>query len=57
MQGNLTAPILIKLTQEDSDYLTMFSIQADCTPGQLARYVIRKFIHEKLKEAPAQQGA
>ena len=58
MQGNLTAPILIKLTKEDSDYLSDMSVEADCTPGQLARYFIRVAIHKKLKEikeAPEQK--
>ena len=56
MQGNLTAPILIKLTKEDADLLTSFATQAECTPGQLARYWIRVKIHEKLKEAPEAAG-
>jgi hypothetical protein len=52
MQGNLTAPILIKLTKTDADILNSLAEKSDCTPGQLARYFIRKAIHEKIKEAP-----
>jgi len=49
---NLTASIFIHLTPEDKGYLQILSQQADCRPEQLARYFIRKMIHEKLSGAP-----
>jgi len=58
MQGNLTAPILIKLTKEDSDKLISLSINYDCTPGQLARYAVRKFIFDDRHQIEApKEGA
>ena len=54
MPGNLTAPILIKLTIEDAEILKKLAVEAECTPGQLARYAVRVFIHRKLKDKNAE---
>ena len=56
MTGNLTAPILIKLTKEDAALLNDLAEKADCTPGQLARYFIRKAIHDLQEKAPVTIG-
>jgi hypothetical protein len=45
-----------RLTETDNNLLNTFAEEIGCTPAQLGRYAIRKFIHEKLKEAPEQNG-
>jgi hypothetical protein len=47
---NLSEVIPVRLTKEDFDLLHTISEDIDIKPGQLARYAIRKMLHEKLKE-------
>ena len=44
-----------RLTVTDDSLLKTFAEEIGCTPAQLGRFAIRKFLHEKLKEAPEQK--
>lgn len=50
---DLTASLFLHMAPEDLGHLKILAEQADCKPQQLARYFIRKAIHEKLTGAPA----
>jgi hypothetical protein len=58
----ITAPeplpikFVTRLTETDSTILNSLAEQIGCTPAQLGRYAIRKYIHEKIKEAPEIAG-
>ncbi len=46
----------IDLTAEDSKAIETLAEQANVTTTQLIRYVLRRFINEKLKENPSLVG-
>lgn len=56
MNEPLPVKFVTRLTETDDALLQTFAEQIGCTPAQLARYAIRKFLHEKLKEAPEVTG-
>jgi TRAP-type C4-dicarboxylate transport system substrate-binding protein len=49
--GPITEPIWTRLTPEDHAAFTELASQAECTVAQLARYALRRFLAEKIKEA------
>ena len=47
---NLSQVLPVRLTKDDFDLLHTISEDIDIKPSKLARYEIRKMLHEKLKE-------
>lgn len=54
--NRLSQTFPVRLTEEDYNLLHSIAEKAEIKPGQLARYAIRKMLHEKLKELPASIG-
>lgn len=49
----LTEKFPVRLTKDDYDLLHSTAKAIEVTPGQLARYAIRKFLCEKTKDIPS----
>jgi hypothetical protein len=56
IMNKLTQTFPVRLTEEDFAHLHNLAKESDIKPGQLARYAIRRMIHEKLKESPLSEG-
>jgi hypothetical protein len=52
MTEKLTIPLLVRLMPGDQAHLEELAKISECTVPQLARYYIRKAIHEQLKTLP-----
>jgi hypothetical protein len=52
----LPIKFVTRLTENDDALIRTFANEIGCTPSQLARYAIRKYLHEKIKEAPEVTG-
>ena len=52
----LPVRFVTRLTETDSSLLETFAEEIGCTPAQLGRYAIRKYLHELIKKAPENIG-